>query len=406
LGAGGIGEAHDASDALTTAGRLAALLGAYLSLLAVLLLARMPWLERRFGFGRLTLWHRHVARGCIVLLFGHAAFTTAGLTVGDRISLPAELARLVSQYPGVITAIAALLLLVAVAASSVARARRRLRYERWYALHLYTYLAIALAFSHQVATGKDFVGNPWARTYWIALYLVTLGALVLFRVVRPIALAARHRLRVERVVEEGPGVVSILITGRHLRQLRAQAGQFFLWRFLTAGRWAEAHPFSLSAAPGDRTLRITVASSGDFSAGLRDLRPGTWILAEGPLGVFTEQLQRRPHVALIAGGIGITPIRALLETMSGDIELLYCPRDPSQILFRDELEELAAASGARIHFLADHGLSCDVLLRVVPDIAGREAFVCGSPSMVRAARTSLRQAGVSSRSIFVERFAL
>jgi len=406
LRAGGVSEVNGGADALTSAGRLTALLGAYLALAAVLLLARIPMLERLAGFGRLAVWHRWAARSCLALLLAHAALTTAGLTLGDRIPLPREAARLISQYPGVITATAGLVLLIGVGVTSTVIARRRLRYETWYFVHLYTYLAIALAFSHQIATGKDFVGDPAARVYWTALYVFTLGALVLFRIALPLARAARHRLRVARVVDEAPGVVSIEMNGRELDRLGAQPGQFFFWRFLTPGRWWQAHPFSLSAPPDGRRLRITVKSSGDFSSGLRDLSPGTRVLAEGPYGSFTAEARRRDRVALIAGGAGITPIRALLETLParrGDIAVVYQVPHVDEVVFQDELERLARERGADLHFVA--GAACD-LPRLIPDVAQRDAFVCGPPGMVEATRASLIAAGVPARHIFSERFAL
>jgi predicted ferric reductase len=410
LRAGGVTDIHGTADALTSAGRLTALLGAYLALVAVLLLARVPILERLAGFERLVGWHRWAARGCLGLLLAHTALTTAGLTVGDRISLPREAGRLISQYPGVITATAGLLLLIAVAVTSAVIVRRRLRYETWYFVHLYTYLAIALAFSHQIATGKDFVGDPAARVYWTALYIAVLAALVVFRVALPLVRGARHRLRVSTVTEEAPGVVSIEITGRELERLRAQPGQFFLWRFITRGRWWQAHPFSLSAPPDGR-LRITVKNSGDFTSDLSALRPGTRVLAEGPYGSFTAAARRRPRVALIAGGAGITPIRALLETMPagpGDVALVYRAPRQEDIVFRDELERLARVRGADLHFVVGPSgeLSRETLARLVPDISERDAFVCGPPGMVDATRASLMAAGVPGRHVFTERFAL
>jgi ferredoxin-NADP reductase len=213
------------------------------------------------------------------------------------------------------------------------------------------------------------------------------------------------------VVEEAPGVVSIEITGRELDRLGAQPGQFFLWRFLTRGRWWQAHPFSLSAPPGDRSLRITVKDSGDFTSGLSALRPGTRVLAEGPYGSFTAHARRRPRVALIAGGAGITPIRALLETMPagpGDVALVYRAPREEDIVFRDELERLARVRGADLHFVVGPAceLSRETLARLVPDIAERDAYVCGPPGMVDATRASLTAAGVPGRHVFSERFAL
>jgi predicted ferric reductase len=406
LHGGGVTDVHGLAEALTSAGRLTALLGGYLALGALLLLARIPFLERVVGFGRLTRWHRHTAVSCLALVLAHVALTTAGLTLSDRVSVLREADRLISQYPGVITATAGVVLLVVVAVSSAAVLRRLLRYESWYFVHLYAYLAIALAYSHQIATGKDFVGAPAARAYWLGLYLGALVLLVLFRLVQPLGFAARHRLRVDRVVQEGPEVVSIEITGRRIDRLKARPGQFFLWRFLTPARWFQAHPFSLSAAPDGRRLRITVGAAGDFSAELGTLAKGTRVLAEGPFGVFTPEARRRVGVALIADGTGITAVRALLETMSGDVELIYRPRDPDAILFREEVEELATARGAGVHYVdrGEPGFSPELLVRLVPDIAQRDAFVCGSRAMVRAVRASLRELGVSHRQMFSEEF--
>ena len=288
--------------------------------------------------------------------------------------------------------------------------RRRLRYETWYFLHLYAYLAVALAFSHQLATGTAFVGRPLARTYWTALYVATLAAIVGFRLVLPVARSLRHRLRVERVVAEGPGVVSIEVGGVGLERLRARAGQFFTWRFLTRDRWWEAHPFSLSAAPDGRRLRITVKGVGDHTARLGALRPGTRVIAEGPFGAFTAAARRRRGAAMIAGGVGITPIRALLEEMPGDVAVVYRALRDEDVILRAELEELAQRRGAALHYVVgDHRggelLSPERLLRLVPDIAARDVYVCGPPAMADATRATLARSGVPRRQIVTERFA-
>jgi predicted ferric reductase len=293
----------------------------------------------------------------------------------------------------------------------MAFARRRLRYETWYFVHLYAYLGIALAFSHQLATGTDFIAQPAARAYWYALYAVTLGALVVFRIGLPLVRSTALRLRVERVVEEAPGVVSVEIGGRRLERLRAEAGQFFTWRFLTRDRWWEAHPFSLSAAPDGRRLRITVKGLGDYTAALRAIPPGTRVIAEGPFGTFTAAARRHARVALIAGGVGITPIRALLEEMPGgpeDITVVYRALTADDLILREELDELAGRRGVHVHYLVgghdgDDPLSPEHLRRLVPDIAARDVYVCGPPAMVDATRASLGRTGV--RHIVTERFA-
>jgi predicted ferric reductase len=399
-----------AAGPLAEVGRLCGLLGALLVLGELLLLARLPVLERAAGFERLIVWHRWNGRLCVTLLVAHATLLVVAYARADERSLPAQVVRLVDEFPGVITALAGLVLLLGVVVTSALAVRRRMRYEAWYFLHLYAYLAVALAFSHQLATGTAFVGRPLARAYWTALYIGTLAAIVGFRVVLPVARSLRHRLRVERVVAEGPGVVSIDVGGVRLERLGARAGQFFTWRFLERGRWWEAHPFSLSAAPDGRRLRITVKGVGDYTGRLGTLRPGTRVVVEGPFGAFTAAARRHPGVAMIAGGVGITPIRALLEDMPGDVTVVYRALRPEDQVLRAELDELARRRGAELHYVvgddrAGEVLSPDHLLRLVPDIAARDVYVCGTPAMTDAARASLARAGVPRRQIVTERFA-
>jgi predicted ferric reductase len=413
---GELANLHSAAAGLTAVGRLVGLLGAYLVLVQLLLLARVPALERIVGFDRLTVWHRRNGRVALGLLIAHAALITAGYTLTDRIGLPREVVRLLSTYPGVLTATVGLALLIATVVTSIVIVRRRMRYETWFFVHLYAYLGIALAFSHQLDTGRDFTGDPVAQWYWKALYVATLGALVLFRLVTPIVRALYHRLRVEQVVAEAPGVVTLSIAGHRLDRLAVRSGQFFLFRFLTRDRWWEAHPYSLSAAPDGRSLRITVKALGDSSAAIGRIHPGTPVLVEGPFGSFTSEARRRRRVVLIAGGVGITPIRALLEDMpaaDGELTVLYRAVDEREVIFRDELETLARRRGAVLHYvLGDHRdpaaralLGAAHLRRLVPGIARCDVFVCGPPAMADAVRANLRRAGVPRRQIVTERFA-
>jgi predicted ferric reductase len=313
-------------------------------------------------------------------------------------------------YPGMVTATIGTFLLVAVVATSLVIVKRRLRYEWWYAVHLLAYAGIALAWFHQIPTGNELVLDEAAADYWTSLYLATLAVLVWYRLLAPAAAALRHRLRVTAVHREGTGVVSLEIAGRGLARLGARPGQFFLWRFLTPGRWWKAHPFSLSAAPADGALRITVKNLGDFTATVGEIRPGTRVIAEGPFGTFTAAAAVRPKTLLIAGGIGITPVRALLEELTGDTIVVYRVVTEEDALFLDELVSLAPT----LHLVAgDHRdprhaglLSPEHLAELVPDLAERDVFVCGPPAFTYATRRNLLKARVPRRRIHAERFAL
>ena len=414
--AGGLHATRSSGDILSTIGRVTGMAGAYLALVQVLLLARLPWIERLAGFDRLTVWHRWNGKTALYLVVAHVVFITVGYAFNDKLSIWGEVRSLLTtNYPGMWTATIGTVLFIIVACSSYAIARRRLRYEVWYCIHITAYASIALAWFHQIPTGSDLAGLTVASDYWTSLYIATLALLVVFRVLVPLARTLTHGLRVSEVVQEAPGVVSLVITGRRLGGLRAQAGQFFLWRFLLRGHWLESHPFSLSAAPDGRSLRITVKGLGNFSGKIaQEVRPGTRVVAEGPFGAFTTAIRRRDKVALIAGGIGITPVRALLEEMGGDVVVLYRAMRDEDVVFRGELDRIAAARGARVEYLVgDHAtpegarlLSTDHLREILPDIAEREVYLCGPPAMTDAIEKNVRSAGVPRRSLHVERFAL
>lgn len=402
----------DSAELVTSLARLTGLYGAYLALVQVLLLARIPWLDRLIGFDRLTVVHRWNGHACVALVLAHTALSVWGYALLDGVSLWEEVGTLLGGgvYPGMITATVGTALLVAVGLSSLAVARRLTRYEWWYAVHLAAYAGIALAWFHQIPTGNELALDGVAASYWRALYVATLAALIAFRIARPVFDAFRFRLRVAEVTREGPGVTSVRLEGRRLDRLGARPGQFFLWRFLTRDRWWEAHPFSLSRAPDGASLRLTAKEVGDFTRDLATVPPGTRVVAEGPFGVFTSEARHGEKVLLIAGGIGITPIRALLDELRGDVVLLYRVVRAEDAVFLDEL----GRTGARVEVLVgDHTtpegrelLAPAHLRELVPDLDERDVFVSGPPGLVDHIGASVRRAGVPRRRIHTERFAL
>ena len=166
----------------TVSGRVTGLLGAYLLMILVVLVARLPAVERVAGHDKLLALHRRIAPWTLVALVAHAVLITAGYAAEARTGVLHELWRLLTQYPGMITAGVGLILLTVAGLTSVRHARRRMRHETWWAVHLYTYLALALAFSHQIATGRAFVTHPLAQAFWIALWLATAGVVLVYRV--------------------------------------------------------------------------------------------------------------------------------------------------------------------------------------------------------------------------------
>ncbi|HEX7745980.1 MAG TPA: ferric reductase-like transmembrane domain-containing protein [Micromonosporaceae bacterium] len=423
VGNGGVQQSVAAGwTAVSAIGRLSGLWAADLMLLQVLLLARVPLVERAFGQDRLARWHRWVGFTSFHLMLAHILLITMGYAGPTRTHVLVQFWDLVVSYPGMLLAAAASVLLVMVVVTSLRAARRRLRYESWHLLHLYAYLGVGLALPHQLWTGADFIGSPLARAYWMTLYVVCAGAVLVYRLALPAWRSWRHRLQVASVVPEGPGLTSIYLRGRRLDRLPARAGQFFHWRFLDGPGWSRANPYSLSGPPRADLLRITVKDLGDGSGRVAGLRPGTPVLLEGPYGRMTAEAYRGGPVTMLACGIGITPLLALLWDLPyryGDATLVYRARSETEIAFSSELDWLARHRGVRVVYLlgpraerpswlprqAAELSDVDGLRRIVPGIARHHLYLCGPDPWTEAVRTAARAAGVPADRIHSEHFA-
>jgi ferredoxin-NADP reductase len=206
----------------------------------------------------------------------------------------------------------------------------------------------------------------------------------------------------------------VVISGEYLDELRAQPGQFFRWRFMLPTMWRSAFPFSLSAPPTADRLRITVKACGTGSRTLHNLAPGTRVLAEGPYGAMTSRQRRRPRVLLIAGGVGISPLRTLFETLDlpgRDLTLIYRAPTEADLVLRAEIDEIARRKGAQVIYLV--GPSTDprnqLNLRTLRDYAGGlrdlDIYLCASPRMSASIRETLVRGGFPRRQLHEERFA-
>jgi ferredoxin-NADP reductase len=397
---------------LIGAGRIAGLLSGYTCAVLVGLMARVPLLERRVGSDRVSRWHAMAGRYTVCLLVAHIVLILTAYAAQDHASIVHEAITVVFHYPEMIKATLGTAVLFAVGITSMRAVRRRTGHEFWYYVHLLTYAAVFLAFGHQLALGAEFTGDAVATGAWYVLYLGVAALVVWFRILTPVRLNLRHRLTVESVHREAPGVWSVVMSGRRLDAMGAEPGQFFRWRFLADGlRWTST-PYSLSAPPRGDRLRITVKALGDHSASVALLRPGTRVWAEGPYGSLTAGRRTGGRSLLIAGGVGITPLRALFETLPGDVTLLYRARSAEELALGAELEAIARRRGARVLYAlngedgARPRLTPGALHGAVPGLADHDVFLCGPPGFAEDMYEALCAAGVPDRRIHHESFEL
>ena len=335
--------------ALTTLGEGLGLLAGYGVVVAVLLMARLPPVERGVGADRLARWHATLGRVLCWVISGHVLFIIWGYALAAHANVVSETATLLTTYPDVLMATVGYFLLLGVGLTSLRALRRRLRYETWYYLHLYSYLAIALAFSHQFANGAAFVDNAAARFAWEAAVRRHRRADRLVPADRPgprlrAATASSwpgvreeaepHRLRLHQGT--GPGrarrraraVLPLAVP--HPRAVVAVAPVLALG---AAERRPDAHHGPRRRRPEQHAALAPARHPGARRGAVRRVLP-----APARAG--------RPAL-LLAGGVGITPLRAMMAALTGSVTLVYRASSWQDVALRSELDTLAAERGGR-----------------------------------------------------------
>lgn len=419
LAAGGLAGVRSIGSAVTAAGILTGLVGTDLVLVMLVLAARIPLVDRTFGQDRAIALHRRLGQPAVLLLLAHAVLLILGSAITSRGSvLVATLDML--ALDDVLLAAVGLGLLLIVSVTSVVAVRAKLPYEAWHAIHLASYAAVAVALPHQLSLGGMLTATDWQRYYWLALYVAAFGSILWFRWIVHVRRSLRHRLRVMRIERVGDDAVSIELEGQHLAELGALGGQYAMWRFWSASTWWHAHPISFSAVPTETRIRITVRALGRGTARIARVRPGTRVSVAGPYGMFTPVARTAPNLALIGAGIGVTPIRALLEQSRpepGEATVLLRASTPGETYLWQETAALARQSGTPIYGMLGHrdrvlpswksaeaehrGVT---LASVFPRLRDSDLYICGPGAWTDLVVREARAYGLPLRQIHVERF--
>ena len=399
-------------------GRLFGLLAAYFALTQFLLMGRVLWIERAFGLDHLASYHRFNGYAAIYSILIHAQLVILGYALSSKTNFFSQYAEVIKNYSYVAWAAVASILFLIVVASSIYIVRRKLKFETWYYVHLIVYAAIILAFFHQLAVGGSFLQLEWARTYWYVLYAFVAFNVLFWRFGLPIINLLRYGFTVSRVEKETDTTTSIYISGRRLNSLPVKAGQYVLVRFLGKGFITQEHPFSLSAVPENNTFRLTIKNIGDYTSVIPELKVGTKVLVSGPFGRFTSDVAQTDKRLFLAGGVGITPVRTLIEealAAGKDCVLLYANRNQNDVIFMGELGDLkqkglklvSVFSNPAPNFKGESGyIDSERIQRLVPNFAEHDVYVCGPQLMMDGIVTALRNTNLPADQLHFERFAL
>jgi predicted ferric reductase len=419
---GGLKGITDLPSALNSFSRLTALVATDLLLIHMLLIARIPWIDKFYGHDRATQAHKKLGKPVLYLVIAHFSASVISFSITAGLNPIDELVNLFLNVPDMWSAIIGAFLMIAVVVTSLTFARRRMSYEAWYIVHVASYIAVLAAVPHQFSSGSDIHGKPVQTIFWVSLYFFVLFNLVWYRVLAPMIRGWRLGLRVAAVHPESSDSVSIYLQGKNVAKLGGQAGQFYMLRVMTATAWWRPHPFSISAAPNDRFVRFTIGKRGDDTAALQNIKPGTKVLLEGPYGVFTEDRRTKEKVVLIASGIGIPPVRALAESLTakpGDVTVIYRVRNKDDAALLDEVRELCAQRGYKLEIMdgprSNHsswmnadGTNRSDLARmneIAPDLVDSDVYICGPTGWTHAVEKSALRSGVPANQIHAEEFA-
>ena len=387
--------------------------GLYTSLSGIfglLLASRTRWIERAIGLDKMLIWHR-VMGDMMGILLGVHIFTSIPAEMQFRGGLMNTIRDMVGREPYMALTTVGAAIVGIVVISSLKNVRNKLSYETWYFMHLTVYFGLAASFSHQITLGSLLSNDRLTRIGWvIACALVFATALVgrWWRVLQSVS----NPLHVRDIRRETPETVSVLLGGRNILAMRGDAGQFIMMRSLIPGQWWKTNPYSLSNAPTTAGMRVTIKDRGDASRAVRRLQVGDRVAVEGPYGVTTPLVFNDHKPLFIAGGVGITPVVAMMQRLPADSNpiVLLRARKEADVAHLAELQQLAAQRGGEVVVLTgataamkgNDPFAGQALLRAVPDLQQRAALVCGPNSLLFAARKGLLEAGMKKNNIHVE----
>jgi predicted ferric reductase len=376
--------------------------------------ARLHPVDAPYGLDAVLQFHREVS------------FVAFGFVLAHPVLLLVERPGLLRAYdpltasPMVRWGLVSIALLILLLVTSVWRRGLRLSYEVWRVSHgLLAVAIVATALIHIERSGY-YVSGPWRRGVWMVMSAVLIGLLVWVRLVKPL-LQLRRPYVVESVVQVARSTWALTVAADGHDGLSFLPGQFAWLRIGTHAFAVREHPFSISSSAEQLgRYEFTIKELGDFTDTIGRTEPGARVYVDGPYGAFSTERDQGPAFVLIAGGVGISPMMSMLRTLAdqGDrrpVTLVYGSASPDEIIYRDELSELARSLDLRITHVLEQApegwdgevglIDEQVLSRTLPSDARRARFfICGPDAMMDGVEQALHELGIPRENINLERF--
>lgn len=369
---------------------------------SLFLSTRPKWAEKYFGgLDKMYLTHRHTSTAAFLLIFAHVLtvpITTTGWRLGNYLAVIA--------FTGIVTI--ALITL----APRIPFLNRLTGgdYEDWKKLKRWIGIFFILAFFHSLTV--DALDAKVAIT-WVMIFFIIGTVSYLYTEIFGRIFKKFVPYRVEAVKHPNASSTEVTMRAKKQPMKKHRAGQFLFVRFPSEKDLNESHPFTISSAPAEDVLRLTIKASGNFTRDLfAKLQEGADAVIEGAYGMFNYKTGG-PKQIWIAGGIGLTPFLSFVRDMDGNlqqnVDLYYTVRHPEEAIFVHELEAAAAKnSRLRIHirYSAKEGSLTmeDILKNAGGDVRGYDVYLCGPLPMMQAFEKKFLALGLPKTNIHYEEF--
>lgn len=371
---------------------------------SLVIAARPKWAEPYFGgLDQMYITHRHTSTAALLLIFLHVLtvpISLEGWVLGNYLAVIA--------FTGIVS-----LALVSLAPripflNNITGGT----YDGWKRLKKYIGIFFILGFIHSLTIGNPL--DAFIAINWVQIFFIIGAAAYLYTELLGRYFGKYVPYKVEAI--DHPNYITTEVTLRATDNpiKKHRAGQFLFVRFPNAGTLNESHPFTISSAPQEDVLRLTVKASGDFTRTLlTDLKAKTDAIVEGPYGMFDYKTGGDKQI-WIAGGIGLTPFLSFIRDMDGDlnhdVDFYYTVRHRDEALFYNELVEKAQQNPRlklNFRFSATGGsLTVDEIVRNAGgSVLGHHVYICGPYPMIQAFEKKFRTLGVPARNIHFEEFS-
>jgi len=174
----------------------------------------------------------------------------------------------------------------------------------------------------------------------------------------------------------------------------------------------EEHPFSISSAPGEKLIRLSIKKSGDFTSTLPKLKAQDKVKLYGPYGAFGRiALVSKKEVVMIAGGIGITPFLSIVNYIKNKninlkYKLIYSYKNETDSSYKEELMEIAGDKLVTHNSDRSGHLTAKSIADKVGGLTNKTILLCGPKGMMSALTSQFLEMGVKRRNIIFEDFDL